>query len=87
MSVLRSRSSLTNNKVFLLSGLSGDIRKDLAKKISLLGGIYFDIEVHTLFRLPDKSAYLKIIVLISQSKHMFRPPTFQASAGFQAFTS
>ena len=45
MSVLRSRSSLTTNKVFLLSGLSGDVRRDLAKKISLLGGICFDIEV------------------------------------------
>ena len=45
MSVLRSRSSTSSSKVFLLSGLSGDERRDLAKKITLLGGIYFDIEV------------------------------------------
>ena len=46
MSGLRSRSSLSPTKVFLLSGLPGEERHDLAKKIKQLGGKYFPDEVY-----------------------------------------
>lgn len=42
MSNLRARSNTL--KIFLLSGISDGVRKDLARKIHLLGGRYFDIQ-------------------------------------------
>ncbi|XP_060593215.1 uncharacterized protein LOC132747739 [Ruditapes philippinarum] len=46
MASLRSRDSNSdsNTKIFLLSGLGDNVRRDLARKIHLLGGKYFDLQ-------------------------------------------